>query len=1193
MASSFGIDRQLKSIGRSLVWSRVRLRILWGLTGLLGFVFIFSMADLFFRVGAAGRLTAGSALLLVVGATGWLLYRTFRARLSVEGVAAIVEKAHPELDNRLINYVQFSRAAGDNPFKDAYISFGAPDLKKLEYSKIKNQRAQNMGMIALAIMLAVLLLPAIFLGKAWSVAMLRVVNPFAGVQPVTLTHIIDVQPGDAFVKLGAPATITARIEGYAGHRVHIDVHPDDSTRSSYDLGKLPSAGIHEFSYVVPRVNTSLRYRFKAGDAVPSDWYKLTARAPPALTKIRMQISPPGYTHRERQVIDARKSDPLIPFGSMVQIAAEGTSDLQFLRVTAPNSELLEMLRQENEGWAGSLFITEAGSIVFASADSFGSALRDEVAFRVEPDHPPSIELVAPSGRGILSPGESPQITFNVADDYGITEIIMEEISPNQREDVRGTVLTNWPISAAREARKVWIDERYENTNNINVYRIIAKDNNPFTNNITISRPVIFSKASGEKVAKQREELEEKGLSGIKEVVELQRANIEKTRAYGAGPAETGAAGWNETIERQTRIRKLTRDLLQNPIRPLGGQTETVQKLFLNEMPLAIEALGMIPLSGPEIISARISEAVRLQEAILRGLTASKVAADRAASDRLESGVTALLQALVDKQGDIIKQVNSFIETHAKIPSVLVRRQDTLASDVSEFMRTCKRDAVTAEGTDPAFAKILTAMADESEKRAVRNDMMMASERLEQNTAAAALPFADKALASLAAIQTMLEGVQVQQQQEDMALMCEALDLAREKVEKVNELHQRMIEAMDAIKGSVDKNDEEFDTFMEEYTELVKNTKEALLTVPTDLHIFTDLNVGNEMIEDVFSVFEEVEQVAGSENKSAKDIVPLAYVKEKELVEGMTEITKEIEDIEKWLSEKPEANKVDTEAHDKEEMPESGIALGPLKSQVEDLIGELLEESEEMAEEAEDSATTHAMPDSEAGWEALEGDVSSFSADGVSGNQKPDHKEQDGRSIVGREGMSVGETAANSGTISEGDEDIEARRTEDPTQSGQADIDGEGNAAATGGGKLATGKAENLGMSGGTERRESTEAGSQEGMEALLAKQADAIYAQASLQKVKAGSLVEAAHHLRQASDAVADGRIQQVSEFRNLAVSALRKAQIELDAGPSGSVDITKKPDIVDSFTGGGPDLAPRQYRDAVSDYYKLLNESL
>ncbi len=1193
MPATFNVDRQLKQIGRSLLWSRVQLRFFWGVAGLLGIVFVFSLADLFLRVGPAGRLTAAVTLLLVVSAMGWLLFKTLRGRLSVEGVAAIVEKAHPELDNRLINYVQFSHAAGDNPFTEAYISFGAPDLKRLQYSKMKNKRAQNLGLLAMAVMLGFLMLPALFIGQAWGVAILRVVNPFARIQPVTLTRLLDVQPGDAVVKMGAPATITAKLEGYAGHRILVDVHPEDSSRSTYDLGKIPGVGIHEFSYVVPRVNTSLRYRFRAGDAVPSDWFQLTARLPPALNKIRMLVIPPSYTGCDRQILDARKDDLLIPFGSMTQILAEGTPALQFVRVTAPNSEPLEMLRNEGGNWAGSLFITEAGSMVFSAEDSFGSALRDELVFRVKPDLAPAVEVISPSGRRILSPGESPQITFHITDDYGIVEIQVEEISVNQSDDVPGVVLTNWLQSGLSESRKIWTDTRYENTNNIIAYRITARDNNPFSENITRSRPIVFSRSSGEAVAKEREALEEKGLSGLKAVIALQRTNIDKTRAYGSKPSETGADEWNETSQRQSQILKLTSEILRNPIRPLGGQTETVKKLFLNEMPLAIDALGLIPSSSGELFVARFAEAVRLQEAILRGLTASEVSANRAANDRRSSGIAAMIQALVDKQSEVIKQVNSFVESKAKIPSLIVRRQDKLALDMSEFLRSCKRDATASETSDPMFAKILTDMAEEAEKKAVRNDMIMASERLDNNAAFEALPFANRALASLIAIQTMLDGVQVQQQQENLALMHDALDIVKDKLAKVEELHQKTIEAMDAIRGSVDKNNEMFDTFMEEYQEMVKNTKEVMLTIPTDLHVFTDLNVANELIEDVFSVFEEIEQVAGSENREPGHIIEYAYIKEKEMLEGMAEIIKETADTEKWLGDKPDSTKVTTEAFDVEEMPDSGIALGPLRAQVEDLIGDLLEESDEMAEEAQNSSSTHAMPDIGTGWEAMEGDLSTFAADGVSGNQAPDHNEQDGRSIVGREGMSVGETAAGSGTLGEGDENIEARRTEDPNQSGQADIDGEGNAAATGGGKLATGKAEEQGMSGGVERRDSSEAGSQEGIEALMARQADAIYAQASLQKVKAGSLVEAAHHLRQASDATASGRIQQVSEFRNLAVSALKKAQIELEAGPTGSIDLTRKPDIVDSFTGGGPDLAPPQYRNAVSEYYKLLNEAL
>ena len=223
----------------------------------------------------------------------------------------------------------------------------------------------------------------------------------------------------------------------------------------------------------------------------------------------------------------------------------------------------------------------------------------------------------------------------------------------------------------------------------------------------------------------------------------------------------------------------------------------------------------------------------------------------------------------------------------------------------------------------------------------------------------------------------------------------------------------------------------------------------------------------------------------------------------------------------------------------------------------------------------------------------EGDTVTFSAKGKSGNEAPDHKEQDGRSNVGRQGMSVGETAAASGTISEGDEEIEERRTEDPTQSGRIELAGEADTRATGGGKQGSGKADDFGMSGGAKRMDSMEEGSWEGMAALLAKQADAVYAKASLKKIRVGSLREAAHHLRQSGDAVARGDIGQMREFRELAVSSLRRARAELSAGSSGGLEVEGTADILGDVVEGGPDLAPAAYRDRVAEYYRALNEAL
>jgi len=375
---------------------------------------------------------------------------------------------------------------------------------------------------------------------------------------------------------------------------------------------------------------------------------------------------------------------------------------------------------------------------------------------------------------------------------------------------------------------------------------------------------------------------------------------------------------------------------------------------------------------------------------------------------------------------------------------------------------------------------------------------------------------------------------------------------------------------------------------------VRESKEKLLEIPTDLHVFMDLNVANELVEDVFSVFQEVEQIAESKEATAEDVLEIAYAKNLEALEMMREMEDRFDPREMWIMEEPEWFAIDTEALDREEMPEAGIALGALASAVEDLISDLHEQTQEHRDAAQDSATTHANPDFEdTGWAIIEGDIASFGAQGKSGADRPDHKEQDGRSNVGRQGMASGETSAGSGTISEGDEDIQARRTEDPTQSGMVQLDGEADTPATGGGKLASGKADAFGMEGGLRRMDSTEEGSPEGMEALMARNAEALFAQASLQNVRVDALHRAVEHLRQADDAVAHGNIALVREHQRHAAAALVEARAELDAPPTAAVQLEHPLPILSNALQVESEMAPPRFRNQVSDYFRILNEEL
>jgi hypothetical protein len=295
----------------------------------------------------------------------------------------------------------------------------------------------------------------------------------------------------------------------------------------------------------------------------------------------------------------------------------------------------------------------------------------------------------------------------------------------------------------------------------------------------------------------------------------------------------------------------------------------------------------------------------------------------------------------------------------------------------------------------------------------------------------------------------------------------------------------------------------------------------------------------------------------------------AVIKREYLLEAMEKATELLDDFEMWLGKDADTKKITVEAADKEEMPE-GVALTPLQTSMEDIIGDLQKVADEKLDKAaDDGAINAATPDMEMGGEITEGDTTTFSAKGKSGNETPDHKEQDGRSNIGRQGMSSGESAAGSGTIGKGDDDIEARRTQDPTQSGKVTADGEADTKATGGGKLGSGKGDGWGQNGGTDRMDSGEAGSMAKSLENMAKKADQAYAQASLKGVP----------------------ISQVAELRRKAIGALKKAKTELGEGSAASLDgqnfISSLTDVIEA----DQEISPEKYRKLNASYYKMLNE--
>jgi len=154
----------------------------------------------------------------------------------------------------------------------------------------------------------------------------------------------------------------------------------------------------------------------------------------------------------------------------------------------------------------------------------------------------------------------------------------------------------------------------------------------------------------------------------------------------------------------------------------------------------------------------------------------------------------------------------------------------------------KDEAAQSLQTDPALADTINKIIASAGESKIRSDMVVAAERLDQNQAGAAVPLEEHALAGLKTLQAMLDQIKLKEEGAKHDALVDAVKQAKEKIEKLAALNQKIKDAMEQVKGQKNKDDKAMDEMEEAFVEMQKNTIEALLEVPTDLHIFTELNV---------------------------------------------------------------------------------------------------------------------------------------------------------------------------------------------------------------------------------------------------------------------------------------------------------------------------------------------------------------
>lgn len=1181
------LNTDLRHVSRTVNGWAALAGLGFALTALAGSLWLACLVDLWLPFGRAVRVAV--ALTLAAGGLTALLLilRTLFRRRTPTAVAALVERHFPELDNRLINVVQLAAEPAD-VLARAYVDQGVPAWQGLDWRRLRNPgrvvRAWS-GAVGLALLWA---LSLALVSPGWNIAARRLLNPFSSLAPSALALLIDVKPGHATVNRGDPLTIVCDARGLAGQKVTLEWRPDHDRAATLTLGSLTGGAADTFSYTFAHVADGCTYRLRAGDAQPSDRFRVTVRPPLAFASVKAHITPPPYTGLPARDADLLAARLTVPQHARLDITLAANRPLAAGSLRLDDQAPVALALAKDTAAAG--LAVASGRVVRVSAtDADGATVSAEFPLDLIPDRPPTIRLIAPLGRVALPSGGTPRIQFEATDDYGLSRLAVQRVSRSATGPATNTVLQEWTVRGARTAAVSWTG-LWTDVRSDTAFQLVAVDTlQPGAPNCTVSPLVIFDLALADSLLQATREAGAAAEASLAKLIELQKANLELTTRLHGVAATTTAENWQETREAQAHIRRLAADLMADPRQPLGTLADSLRRAHEGPMLEVVDTLDRIVRYKPGERTALSPRAIALETQILQLLTRLEAGLASVRNEQSATGLLAMIEELVKGQRDTLDTVRAAVGRALAVPAAVATRQDALASDVAEFIEGCRAEATRQEHNDAEFAKAARAAADLAETRKIRAHMLTAAEHLEANRSDKAVVPQTHALEGLVAVQELLNRWRVQDAGRQTADLHDKVEAAKAVLDKLTDIQSQVVDSLRAMETQKDRSTKDRAELTEENAELKAQMEEALAKLANDLQVLPNLPVGNELVTDITQIYEEVKQVAGSDQDPATE---LGLQKEDWILDTLKLQTNRMDDMEMWLVAKPDNVKRDTETFDLQEMP--NIALVPLPDQFEDIIGDLLEQEQKISDESDDSTGNQGSADLPAGWGVAEGEFTDYAAKGKSGNERPEHKDQDGRSGVGREGESDGEVVTASGKINEGDKNIEKRMTRDSSQAGQIQEDGHTEAKATGGGKQ-SGFAEGNGMSGEGPRRDSTsDKPSPLGEQAMLRRNAETIYAKASLRHIRTGELDSAIYHMRQAEDAMAQGKpIRQVRELQQKAVGALKETKTELGGGfseialPEGRHSNPGD----DGQLSSAVDEAPARYRDLVSEYFKALSE--
>lgn len=1177
-------------------WRRVELTRNLSLFGVivLGVGFLMLAADHWFNLPNVPRM--GLASLWAAAALGslyWHVIRPFRIPYSDTRVAVHIEKAFPELENRLVTAVQVGKDAnGASPafaqeaLKDAVSACGQVPVRRSV-----DARPMQKALIAFLALLCFTLIYGVFFTQQFVTSAKRLLLPQKAIAPAYATQVA-VHPGNTQLAPGDSLGIRATVSGKPVSRVILEYKFGGG---AFQQAEMTETSAKIFDWQFPKVLEDVTYLVKAGDYTsPKYVAKIVLR--PALSGFNFSLHYPEYTGLKPKTYDAKSGDINAPVGTRAQFTVDVSKPLASANLIMAGKETPLTLRGRQQA-GGELEVTADAvySIQVTDLNGLSNEPIPTYSIKAIPDELPLIEITLPGEDVIVAPHEKITIRLAATDDYGLRQVRLQWHFPGEEHAVK--TFRAWDITdRAKKANLEHVldvmTSGFKPGQSI-IYFAEAVDNNPSGGGqVSVSQRFRIDFVTAAQKAGKLEEREFAAKAQLAKIIEMQELNRERARQAHGNVANANTAMIAELGSKQVDIRKETVTLTESLDVSLLSSKPTLESLAAREMVDAVKAFQSLEgKTEPPVLEKGLAGGIEIQTVILEKLQSllTRISDERRAQETL--GLLRSIDEIIDAQRRVKEQTSTSAEAAGGAAwKELSTEENRIYVSTGEYQSALEQKVGELTQANPDLSKKFAAITKEITASKVLALMKLVERELGGETPKGTLSSQDQIIARLEAINRMLKEALVGVAKEEAEKLKEVLARTNERLEKLQAIQETVLEKTKEIATRQDETAK--DATRQELSQLAKvqnRVGDVTEAIANDLDVLPDYDATNHLNSKMREIWEDVKAAQLAKDQGATEI---AVGRDESILNAMKKAGERVKDLEMWLNSMPDSIIWNLENFGPDELPDK-MPMVDLPDELDDIVGDLIDKENELFDQMQDKTSNWATPDGEAGWDITEGPMPNFSAKGKTGNQLPNDSEMTGRSGAGRSGKTSGELVENFAKDVKGRENIPPRLTKDPYQKGVVEEENPNSKShGTGGGK--TSGIGNEGLTASTKpvdleawQRMATE-------QEKIRKSAESLEVALKMLQLPTGELKASIDGMRRIEQHLKDANIQALKTEQVVVMHKLNNSYRALTGTTTVTYDPTLQlPDEMRQqvLDARSTSFQP-EYQELVEDYFRSLSEA-